>query len=415
MAALWSNISAILPPDEAGFPLQFSDSVHSSVAELLLRCRRRLYTDRSLRILNPRDHALTLAQMVTDLSWERLNTGTWRDVDKEWRRVYAYGCLFKALALCRGDPSPERVRQAVRTCDMGLMMGASIMDNVLNSLVQILQTEVRRATKEEVPTEPRVQAKKIKLEVPPAPVIEQTTAVPRMNCPSLERFKNNNLLTNQPVILEGIINHWPALNDHSWSLEYIRSIAGCRTVPVEVGSRYTDEEWSQRLLTVNEFIDKYISVKVDDVPVGYLAQHQLFDQIPELKEDIRIPDYCCLGDEDEDNITINAWFGPSGTVSPLHQDPQHNFLAQVLGSKYIRLYSPSDSGRLYPHESPLLHNTSQVEVENPNVERFPEFVDAPYRDCVLKPGEVLFIPTQHWHYVRSLELSFSEHHHLGVR
>ncbi|XP_059894248.1 lysine-specific demethylase 8 [Gadus macrocephalus] len=407
MAALWSNISAILPPDEAGFPLQFSDSVHSSVAELLLRCRRRLYTDRSLRILNPRDHALTLAQMVTDLSWERLNTGTWRDVDKEWRRVYAYGCLFKALALCRGDPSPERVRQAVRTCDMGLMMGASIMDNVLNSLVQILQTEVRRATKEEVPTEPRVQAKKIKLEVPPAPVIEQTTAVPRMNCPSLERFKNNNLLTNQPVILEGIINHWPALNDHSWSLEYIRSIAGCRTVPVEVGSRYTDEEWSQRLLTVNEFIDKYISVKVEDGPVGYLAQHQLFDQIPELKEDIRIPDYCCLGDGDEDNITINAWFGPSGTVSPLHQDPQHNFLAQVLGSKYIRLYSPSNSGRLYPHESPLLHNTSQVEVENPNVQRFPEFVDAPYRDCVLKPGEVLFIPTQHWHYVRSLELSFS--------
>ncbi|CAL8285700.1 unnamed protein product [Boreogadus saida] len=407
MAALWSNISAILPPDEAGFPLQFSDSVHSSVAELLLRCRRQLYTDSSLRILNPRDHALTLAQTVTDLSWERLNTGTWRDVDKEWRRVYAYGCLFKALALCRGDPSPERVRQAVRTCDMGLMMGASVMDNVLNSLVQILQTEVRRATKEEVPTEPRVQAKKIKLEVPPAPVIEQTTAVPRMRCPSLERFKNNNLLTNQPVILEGIINHWPALNDHSWSLEYIRSIAGCRTVPVEVGSRYTDEEWSQRLLTVNEFIDKYISVKVEDGPVGYLAQHQLFDQIPELKEDIRIPDYCCLGDEDEDNITINAWFGPSGTVSPLHQDPQHNFLAQVLGSKYIRLYSPSDSGRLYPHESPLLHNTSQVEVENPNVERFPEFVDAPYRDCVLKPGEVLFIPTQHWHYVRSLELSFS--------
>lgn len=48
----------------------------------------------------------------------------------------------------------------------------------------------------------------------------------------------------------------------SYSLDYIREIAGCRTVPVEVGSRYTDEDWSQTLMTVSEFIHKYIESEV---------------------------------------------------------------------------------------------------------------------------------------------------------
>ncbi|XP_037649536.1 lysine-specific demethylase 8 isoform X2 [Sebastes umbrosus] len=398
MATLWSKISAVLPHNEEQFPLQFSDKVESSVVEMLQRSRRQLYSDTTSA------SRMIHAQIILDFSWEKLNTGTWRHVDKEWRRVYSYGCLFKVAALCREDPSADELLQAVRTCDMGLLMGAAIMDNILQVVVRILQGEVRKSTKEEEESEP---TERIKIECPNVPVINEELAIPRVKCPSLESFNTNYLLPLKPVILEGIIEHWPALNQHPWSIEYLRCVAGCRTVPVEVGSRYTDEEWSQTLLTVNEFIDRYILNKDEVKGLGYLAQHQLFDQIPELKEDIRPPDYCCLGEGDEEDITVNAWFGPGGTVSPLHQDPQQNFLAQVVGSKYIRLYSPEDTDKLYPHQSQLLHNTSQVEVENPDTERFPEFADAPYLECVLHPGDVLFIPVQHWHYVRSLELSFS--------
>ncbi|KAG7459940.1 hypothetical protein MATL_G00215930 [Megalops atlanticus] len=347
------------------------------------------------------------AQIILDFSWEKLNTGTWRDVDKEWRRIYSYGCLFKVTSLCNGEVSEAKLREAIKTCDMGLLMGASIMDDILQSLVGILQNKVKKRPAEEGSPDGGMSAKKVKRVCNPAPELDPGTAVPRIQCPSLEHFRSDFLALQKPVILEGIIDHWPAFKDHRWSIDYLRTVAGCRTVPIEVGSRYTDEEWSQTLLTVNEFIDRYILGKEEGNCMGYLAQHQLFEQVPELKADICIPDYCCLGEGDEDNITINAWFGPAGTVSPLHQDPQQNFLAQVVGSKYIRLYSPQDSEKLYPHQSQLLHNTSQVDVENPDVVRFPDFMKAPYQDCILKPGEVLFIPVQYWHYVRALDLSFS--------
>ncbi|XP_061567568.1 lysine-specific demethylase 8 [Cololabis saira] len=401
MASLWSKISAALPSHEEQFPLQFSDKVESSVVEMLRWARQQLYSHTAST------SPVLSAQIILDISWEKLNTGTWRHVDKEWRRVYSYGCLFKVAALCRDGPSEDEILQAVKTCDMGLLMGAAIMDNILQVVVRILQREIRKTGADE-----GVEAKRPKIASPSVPAIREEMAVPRIKCPSLESFKTNYLLPLKPVILEGVISHWPAFNKHPWSIDYLRSVAGCRTVPVEVGSRYTDEDWSQTLLTVSDFIDRYILNKSqtsqDGVKaVGYLAQHQLFDQIPELKEDICIPDYCCLGEGDEDDITINAWFGPAGTVSPLHQDPQQNFLAQVVGSKYIRLYSPEDTDKLYPHQSQLLHNTSQVEVENPDAERFPEFSKAPHLECVLQPGDVLFIPVKHWHYVRSLDVSFS--------
>lgn len=43
-----------------------------------------------------------------------------------------------------------------------------------------------------------------------------------------------------------------------FSIDYLKRIAGPRTVPVELGLRYTDEDWSQKLMTVQDFIDQYI-------------------------------------------------------------------------------------------------------------------------------------------------------------
>ena len=78
-----------------------------------------------------------------------------------------------------------------------------------------------------------------------------------------------------------------------------------------------------------------------------------------------------------------------------------------MGEKYVRLYSSQDSASMYPHDTQMLHNTSQVDLDAPDLEAFPDFANLSSLECVLKPGEMLYIPPGHWHYVKSLETSFS--------
>lgn len=72
------------------------------------------------------------------------------------------------------------------------------------------------------------------------------------------------------------MEHWPALK--KWKdLNYLIKLAGARLVPVEIGSSYADAEWSQKLITLEEFINTRV-VKENEKPT-YLAQHQLFNQV----------------------------------------------------------------------------------------------------------------------------------------
>jgi len=78
-----------------------------------------------------------------------------------------------------------------------------------------------------------------------------------------------------------------------------------------------------------------------------------------------------------------------------------------VGKKYVRLYSPEHSARLYASEQHLTTNSSEVDVEHVDAERFPLFADTPCFECVLEPGQMLYIPPGWWHFVKSLTSSFS--------
>ena len=94
-------------------------------------------------------------------------------------------------------------------------------------------------------------------------------------------------------------------------------------------------------------------------------------------------------------------------MTPLHTDPHHNLLCQVVGRKYVRLYRPSLAPALYPHPTGMHTNSSRVDLDAPDHGAFPAFGAAPWADVALEPGQMLYIPRGWWHYVKSLSLSFS--------
>ncbi|OBT87237.1 hypothetical protein VE02_04888 [Pseudogymnoascus sp. 03VT05] len=316
--------------------------------------------------------------------------------------------------------------------------------------------------------------------------------IPRMEVPdsySLGALMSNPADANVgsvPVVLTGGMAHWPAMSERPWSNpQYLlkRTLGGRRLVPVEVGRSYVDGGWGHRIIPFKEFLEEFVmrpwSVGQEEKgemedgelnlaqgeghKTGYLAQHNLFSQIPALRSDILIPDVCWLDPPPPhsssplavvhgataklDEPLLNAWFGPAGTISPLHVDPYHNILAQVVGRKYVRLYGPRETAGLAPRgeEGGVdMGNTSLVdvgawegwdevpdgvledegeddeedakmgmEIESREVkrgryrERFKTFGEARYVDVILEEGEFLYIPVGWWHYVRSFSVSFS--------
>ncbi|KAG0748180.1 hypothetical protein G6F57_008904 [Rhizopus arrhizus] len=246
----------------------------------------------------------------------------------------------------------------------------------------------------------------------PAPEIRYPIKRPE-RMPSFESFLSHcNQDRPTPFVLRpGLIDHWPACE--RWkSVDYLLKTASDRVIPVEIGRAYTDAGWRQEMMRFADFIDRYILQESEEV--AYLAQHDLFYQIPRLASDMILPDYCHIEPNLNDlythrpqEVIKNAWFGPRGTVSPLHHDPYHNLLVQVVGSKYLRLYDPDQTDRLYPCEG-MMNNTSQVNIEHEiDPDQFPKFKEANYVECILNEGEILYIPPKWWHFVKSLETSFN--------
>lgn len=78
-----------------------------------------------------------------------------------------------------------------------------------------------------------------------------------------------------------------------------------------------------------------------------------------------------------------------------------NLLVQVTGRKRVVLFRPGDALYLY-----LSGDKSTVlNIDDPDLTKYPLFTQAVKHVCYLEPGDVLFIPALWFHNVSSLDFS----------
>jgi len=222
---------------------------------------------------------------------------------------------------------------------------------------------------------------------------------------SREEFLERYYAANRPVILNGLMEDWPALG--RWNPQHLKTEYGDHLVEVMIGRsqdpRYEINRRShKREVRFTVYVDMVTSAgESNDF---YLVANNGFFGRPEMRpllEDIRFFDEHL--DPAKSSGCVYFWFGPAGTVTPLHHDEMNIILAQVYGRKQIILISPDQTHRIYNE----IGVYSEVDCENPDYEKHPLFREVQRLQVILEPGEALFLPVGWWHHVRALDVSIT--------
>ncbi|CAD6193358.1 unnamed protein product [Caenorhabditis auriculariae] len=330
-------------------------------------------------------------EFLFGLANDKLNTGHFMNVEENWRVLFGMISFVSAFLLWKIDS----LEKSLETADRGLCMGRVNEEFVpLRSLAEkihdILVTDQNFSIHPEY-----IEKNEVNFDL--RPLVKSRGIKEISSDEDLLEAPIKALIANEPLIIRKLAVNFPAF--YKWSFDYLCTKLYNRTIPVEIGSKYSDEDWSQRMMKFSEFISTAPEKKY------YLAQHRLLDQVPSLRKDIPTPDIS-LANDDSCAVDVNLWIGPSGTVSPLHTDPRHNMFVQIRGSKTLRLVAPKDSEGVYPIEG-MLSNTSQVDAENPSLEQHPKFGDVEVFDGIVEEGDGILLPKGWWHYLRSISPSIS--------
>jgi len=248
-------------------------------------------------------------------------------------------------------------------------------------------------------------------------VRSEGTLVPD-HCPKLnyrdpsffDTFYREHVFKDIPCVIEGgVIDDWKALT--AWDWPYLTEKIGADTSVIinhankswplfgptfSKSLRTNFSDFVRRVTDPNEMDVYYFNQQYNESGGGsvenFLVKH--------LQADYSVPDF----------ITrfyfpyqTNLWLGKGPLRSAPHFDGSENLLVQIKGSKIFRVYPPTQSKMIYPNppgSGKPPHFTS-LDVDAPDMEKYPNFKYAHSVICEAKAGNILFLPPRWWHAVNS--------------
>jgi hypothetical protein len=226
--------------------------------------------------------------------------------------------------------------------------------------------------------------------------------VPRRERLSGAAFLDEHYRRNEPVIITGMLDDCVARE--KWTYDYLIGQLGGREVEVQFG-READPNYEMNSSSHRRRMPfgEYVAMVRDSGPTNdfYMTANNDGRNREALQE--LMADLPPLAEYLERGRGGFFWFGPAGTITPFHHDLTNNFMIQIAGRKRVRLIAPCDTPNVYNQR----HCYSQVDGRNIDLQRFPMMASVPVIECVLEPGEILFLPVGWWHFVEALDVTIT--------
>jgi hypothetical protein len=222
-----------------------------------------------------------------------------------------------------------------------------------------------------------------------------TNMIQRLVSPTRKFFFENVASQAQPAVIEGAMADW---NCRKWT------------------DTYLVEKLKNRRFQVNQTVDGRFGIRSMRPRPGETAITctlgaflKLIEAAPdestgELREDVNFVPFL-----DASLVrSVNFWFSQRNSRIPLHWDSRDNILAQVRGSKSVKLYAPEQASNLYPGLEGEQW-ASQIDMDAFDLTQYPKFREAKVAaELTLEEGEMLYIPRRWWHHIITLsEMSLS--------